>query len=78
MYIHNRLENKSYFFQKVKQLDYILLLSILLLGAVSIVTMYSTDGGEIQFYTKSHFMKFIIFTALMLVISFFNIRNYYF
>ena len=77
MYIHNRLENKSYFFQKVKQLDYILLLSILLLGAVSIVTMYSTDGGEIQFYTKSHFMKFIIFTALMLVISFFNIKLWF-
>ena len=77
MYIHNRLENKSHFFQKIKQLDYILLLSILVLGIVSIVTMYSTDGGQILFYTKSHFIKFIIFSLLMLVISFFNIRLWF-
>ena len=77
MYIHNRLENKSHFFQKIKQLDYILLLSILVLGIVSIVTMYSTDGGQVLFYTKSHFIKFIIFSVLMLVISFFNIRLWF-
>ena len=77
MYIHNRLENKSHFFQKIKQLDYILLISILVLGIVSIVTMYSTDGGQVLFYTKSHFIKFIIFSVLMLVISFFNIRLWF-
>ena len=77
MYIHNRLENKSNFFQKIKQLDYILLISILVLGIVSIVTMYSTDGGQVLFYTKSHFIKFIIFSILMLVISFFNIRLWF-
>ena len=77
MYIHNRLENKSNFFQKIKQIDYILLISILILGMVSIVTMYSTDGGQILFYTKSHFTKFVIFSALMLVISFFNIRLWF-
>jgi rod shape determining protein RodA len=77
MYIHNRLENKSHFFQKIKQLDYILLISILVLGIVSIVTMYSTDGGQVLFYTKSHFIKFIIFSILMLVISFFNIRLWF-
>ena len=74
MYIHNRLENKTAFFQKIKQLDYILLLSILILGIVSVVTMYSTDGGKFLFYTKSHLIKFIIFGILMLVISFLNIR----
>ena len=77
MYIHNRLENKTAFFQKIKQLDYILLLSILALGIVSVVTMYSTDGGKFLFYTKSHLIKFIIFGILMLVISFFNIRLWF-
>ena len=77
MYIHNRLENKSKFFQKIRQLDYVLLFSILVLGIVSVVTMYSTDGGQILFYTKSHFIKFLIFSALMLVISFFNIRLWF-
>ena len=39
--------------------------------------MYSTDGGQILFYTKSHFIKFIIFSTLMLVIAFFNIRFWF-
>ena len=39
--------------------------------------MYSTDGGEILFHTKSHFTKFIVFTSLMLLISFLNIRFWF-
>ena len=36
--------------------------------------MYSTDGGEVLYHTKSHFMKLIIFFPLMIIISFFNIK----
>jgi len=36
--------------------------------------MYSTDGGEFLYHTKSHSTKLIVFFALMLVISFFNIK----
>ena len=39
--------------------------------------MYSTDGGEILFHTKSHFFKLIFFTIMMFVISFFNIRFWF-
>ncbi len=77
MYIHNRLNNKNNSFQKIKELDFILLFSILLLGFISLATMYSTDGGQILFHTKSHFSKFLIFTILMLFISFFNIRFWF-
>ena len=77
MYIHNRLENKTQFFQKLRELDYILLFCILILGMVSVATMYSTDGGEVKFYTQSHLMKFIIFSFLMLVVAFFNIRLWF-
>ena len=77
MYLHNRLNKKNNFFQKVKDLDLILLLSILLLGFISLATMYSTDGGQILFHTKSHFSKFLIFTCLMLFISFFNIKFWF-
>ena len=77
MYLHSRLENKGNFFRKIKDLDFILLVSILLLGFISLATMYSTDGGEILFHTKSHFSKFIIFTLLMLLISFLNIRFWF-
>ena len=77
MYIHNRLENKINFFKKIKQLDFILLLCILFLGILSFATMYSIDGGQILFYTKSHFIKFLIFSVLMLVISLINIRLWF-
>ncbi len=78
MYLHNRLNNKSNnFFQKIRDLDFVLLISILSLGFISFATMYSTDGGQLLFHTKSHFVKFIIFTILMLIISFFNIRLWF-
>ena len=77
MYLHNRLNKQNNFFQKIKDLDFILLGSILLLGFISLATMYSTDGGQILFHTKSHFSKFSIFILLMLVISFLNIRIWF-
>jgi len=78
MYQHTRLTNNSYGrFQKFKNFDYILLVCILLLGFISLATMYSTDGGKVLFYTKSHFTKLIIFTLMMLVISFINIRFWF-
>ena len=39
--------NQFTLFQKIKNLDYILLTCILLLGIISSFSMYSTDGGEI-------------------------------
>ena len=77
MYLHSRINNKNNFFQKIKDLDFILLFSILLLGFISLGTMYSTEGGQILFHTKSHFFKFSIFILLMLIISFFNIRYWF-
>ena len=39
--------------------------------------MYSTDGGKILFHTKSHFTKLIVFTIMMLIISFINIKYWF-
>ena len=78
MYQHTRLNsNKLNLFQKIKDLDYILLFCILLLGFISLATMYSTDGGKVLFHTKSHFVKLIIFILMMLVISFINIKFWF-
>ena len=78
MYQHTRLNrNNSGFFKKFLNFDYILLVCILLLGFISLVTMYSTDGGKILFHTKSHFTKLIIFTFMMLIISFINIKFWF-
>ena len=74
MFQHTRLNSDQNFFQKVKNLDYILLLSILTLSTLSLFVMYSTDGGEILYHTKSHFIKLSVFFVLMLLISFLNIK----
>ena len=61
MFQHDRLNNELSFWQKVKALDYILLISVFLLSTISLFVMYSTDGGVILYHTKSHFSKIIIF-----------------
>ena len=78
MYIHTRLKNNNFsFFQKFRNFDYVLLVCILLLGLISLTTMYSTDGGKILFHTKSHFVKLIVFTFMMIIISFINIKYWF-
>ena len=78
MYQHTRLSNNRFnIFQKFRNFDYLLLACILLLGLISLVTMYSTDGGKILFHTKSHFTKLIVFTSMMLIISFINIKYWF-
>tara|TARA_B100001057_G_scaffold422785_1_gene444521 strand:+ start:93 stop:1220 length:1128 start_codon:yes stop_codon:yes gene_type:complete len=78
MYQHSRLTtNRTSFLQKFRNFDYILLACILLLGFISLATMYSTDGGKILFHTKSHFTKLIIFTFMMLIISSINIKFWF-
>ncbi len=66
--------NKPTFFQKVRAIDYTLLVSILLIGIISIFAMYSTDGGEIQYHTKNHTIRFFVFFSMMIVLSFINIK----
>ena len=78
MYQHSRLKtNRLGFFQKFRNFDYILLFCIIILGFISLVTMYSTDGGQVLFHTKSHFTKLIVFTIMMLIISFINIKYWF-
>ncbi len=62
------------FFQKLRSIDYILVSSILLIGIISSFAMYSTDGGEVLYHTKSHIIRFSIFFLLMILISFINIK----
>ena len=66
------------FFQKIRNFDFILLICILLLGLISALSMYSTDGGEILFHSKSHITKFLVFFILMIFMSFFNIKFWHY
>ncbi len=74
MFQHDKLNNEITFFQKIKNLDYILVISVVILSLISLFVMYSTDGGEILFHTKNHFVKLIVFFPLMIFIAFFNIK----
>ncbi len=74
MFQHNRLNNEITLFQKIKNLDYILLIAVILLSVISVFVMYSTDGGEILFHTKNHFVKLAVFFPLMILVAFFNIK----
>ena len=65
MFQHRRLNSEITFLQKIKDLDYVLLLSILLLSSISVFVMYSTDGGEILYHTKSHIVKVVVFFLMM-------------
>ena len=66
--------NEQTFFQKLKSIDWILVFCILLIGLISFFAMYSTDGGEIKFYTKNHILRFGIFFSMMFLIAFINIK----
>jgi len=62
------------FFQKVKSFDYILIICILSLGIISSFSMYSTDGGELLYHSKSHILRFGVFFTMMIVLSFLSIK----
>ena len=62
------------FFEKIRSIDYLLIIIILILGSISSFAMYSTDGGEFLYHTKSHILRFGIFFVLFLVLSFVQIK----
>ena len=62
------------FFQKLRGLDYILISCILMVGIISSFSMYSTDGGEFLYHSKSHILRFVVFFTMMIVFSFFTVR----
>ena len=74
MFQHDRLNSEITLLQKIKNLDYTLLISVTLLSVISVLVMYSTDGGEILFHTKNHFLKLAVFFPLMIFVALFNIK----
>ena len=74
MFQPRSIQSSLSFKDKLLSIDYVLVFSIFILGITSMFAMYSTDGGEFLFHTKSHLIKLSVFFVLMLVISFFNIK----
>ena len=74
MFQRRSISNQLTFLQKVKSFDFILLGCVLLIGIISCFSMYSTDGGELLYHSKSHVVRFLVFFVMMLILSFFNIK----
>jgi rod shape determining protein RodA len=62
---------------KIFSIDYILVISILILGIISMFAMYSTDGGEFKYHTNSHILRFFVFFGLFFFISLVQVRFWY-
>ena len=76
--LNNSFNTRLTFFQKLKNFDFVLLICILLLGVISVFSLYSTDGGQILFYSKSHFLKFLFFFPMMIILSFVDIKYWHY
>jgi rod shape determining protein RodA len=70
--LYNRLSFHTPFSLKEKffNLDLILLFSILLLGIISVFAQFSSSGGNFDYYSKSHAVRFGVFFILFLVVAF--------
>ena len=77
MVTNKNFSEKKTFLDKIKSIDYILVLVILLIGIISCVAMYSTDGGQFGYHTNSHILKFSIFFILFIVLSFIRIGHWH-
>ena len=65
-------------FQKIKSMDFYLLFSLILLGAISVTAMYSTDISDGNFYHSfNHALRFGVFFTLMIFLSLINIKYYF-
>ena len=62
---------------KIFSLDMPMFLCILILGVISFFAMYSTDGGEFAYHTKSHIVRFFVFFILFITVSFFQTNFWY-
>ncbi len=74
MFQPGSLQSNLTLMDKIKSLDFILIFSVLILGIISIFAMYSTDGGEFKYHTKSHIVRFGVFFLMFVILSFFSIR----
>jgi len=74
MYQPRSIQSSLSFRDKLLSIDYVLLISIFILGIVSMFAMYSTDGGEFKYHTKSHIIRFLTFFLMFFILSFVQIR----
>ena len=74
MYQPRSIQSSMDLRDRILSIDYILVVSILVLGIISMFAMYSTDGGEFKYHTNSHILRFCVFFVLFFLVSLIQIR----
>ena len=78
MILSTSLNSTSYsFIDKLKVIDYFLIIIVAIIGSISVFSIYSTESGNFSFYTKNHLTRFLVFFFMFLVLSFVRVSFWY-
>ena len=78
MILSTSLNSTSYsFIDKLKAVDYFLIIIVSIIGSMSVFSIYSTESGNFSFYTKNHLTRFLVFFSMFLVLSFVRVSFWY-
>ena len=78
MILSTSLNSTSYsFIDKLKAVDYFLVIIVAIIGSMSVFSIYSTESGNFSFYTKNHLTRFLVFFSMFLVLSFVRVSVWY-
>ena len=69
--------SKYSFFDKLLAIDYFLIFIVIMIGAISVFAIHSTEGGEFSYYTKNHLIRLVAFFVMFLFLSFIKITFWY-
>ncbi len=73
-----RIHTSKYsFFDKLLSIDYFLIFIVIVIGAISVFAIHSTEGGEFSYYTKNHLIRLVAFFIMFLFLSFVKITFWY-
>ena len=78
MILSTSLNSTSYsFIDKLKAVDYFLIIIVAIIGSMSVFSIYSTESGNFSFYTKNHLTRFLVFFSVFLILSFVRVSFWY-
>jgi len=78
MILPTSLNSTSYsFIDKLKAVDYFLIIIVAIIGSLSVFSIYSTESGNFSFYTKNHLIRFLVFFSMFLILSFIRVSVWY-
>ena len=78
MILSTSLNSNSYsFIDKLKSVDYFLIIIVATIGSLSVFSIYSTESGNFSFYTKNHLIRFLVFFSMFLILSFIRVSAWY-